>query len=100
MLQPLRARRVHHAIGRADAPAEPAETSSNYWLNAIVLDDAHSARRDELLAGLNDAGYMARPVWTLMHRLPMYASAPRADLSVAERLERTVINLPSSPKLA
>lgn len=80
--------------------AEPAGTSSNYWLNAIVLDEVHFTRRDDLLAGLNDAGYMARPVWTLMHRLPMYEGAPRADLSVAERLERTVINLPSSPKLA
>jgi len=80
--------------------AEPAGTSSNYWLNAIVLADSQPSRRDELLAALNDAGYMARPVWTLMHRLPMYASAPRADLSVAERLERTVVNLPSSPKLA
>ncbi len=95
-----RYRETFSDVGAARFLTEPAETSSNYWLNAIVLDDAHSARRDELLAGLNDAGYMARPVWTLMHRLPMYASAPRADLSVAERLERTVINLPSSPKLA
>src|SRR5262249_24090522 len=51
---------------------EPPGTSSNYWLNAIVLDAAHQARRDTLLAALNDAGYMSRPVWTLMHRLPMY----------------------------
>ncbi len=78
---------------------EPPETHSNYWLNAIVLDSRHAARRDEVLAFLNDAGYMSRPVWTLMHRLPMYAACPRMDLPVAEELEACVINLPSSAKL-
>lgn len=79
---------------------EPAGTSSNYWLNAIVLDADRAGRRDDLLAALNDAGYMSRPVWTLMHRLPMYAACPRADLTLAEQMETRVINLPSSPKLA
>lgn len=79
---------------------EPAGTSSNYWLNTIVLDERHAGRRDDLLAALNDARYMSRPVWTLMHRLPMYAATPRMDLPTAEDLEARVINLPSSPKLA
>jgi perosamine synthetase len=78
---------------------EPPGTSSNYWLNAIVLDAANEALRDDLLTALNDAGYMSRPVWTLMHKLPMYGACPRADLDVAERLEARVINLPSSAKL-
>jgi perosamine synthetase len=78
---------------------EPAGTTSNYWLNAIVLDEANLALRDDVLAQLNDAGYMSRPVWTLMHRLPMYAACPRADLGRAEQLEARVINLPSSAKL-
>lgn len=79
---------------------EPAGTSSNYWLNAIVLDARQEARRDDLLAALNDAHYMSRPVWTLMHRLPMYATCPRSDLTLAEQMEARIINLPSSPKLA
>jgi len=78
---------------------EPAGTRSNYWLNAIVLGAEARVRRDELLGTLNDAGYMARPIWTLMHRLPMYAQCPRADLPVAEDLEARVVNLPSSAKL-
>ncbi len=78
---------------------EPPGTTSNYWLNAIVLDDAPVQRRDALLAALNDAGYMSRPVWTLMHRLPMYSTCPRMDLPVAERLEACVVNLPSSARL-
>lgn len=78
---------------------EPAGTSSNYWLIALVLDQTQAGQRDHLLAALNDAGYMSRPLWTLMHRLPMFANAPRADLATAERLEACVINLPSSAKL-
>lgn len=78
---------------------EPAGTQGNYWLNAIVLDAAHEARRDDLLGALNDAGYMSRPLWTLMHRLPMYAACPRADLAIAEQLEARLINVPSSARL-
>lgn len=80
--------------------AEPPGTRSNYWLNAIVLAPEFAEYRDALLDALNADGLMARPVWTLMHRLPMFAAAPRAELSVAENLEARVINLPSSPQLA
>ncbi len=85
---------------RANFLTEPADTRSNYWLNAIVLEPGAGSSRDAVLDALNNEGIMARPVWTLMHRLPMYASAPRADLSTAEDLEARVINLPSSPRLA
>ena len=78
---------------------EPAGTSSNYWLNGIALHADHTGLRDDLLARLNAAGYMSRPIWTLMHRLPMYQGCPRADLTTAESLEASVINLPSSARL-
>lgn len=88
----------------ADVPGvrfarEPAGTTSNYWLNAILLAEAHASSRDELLTALNDAGFGARPAWTLMHRLPMYAGSPRGDLKVAESIERRLINLPSSASI-
>lgn len=76
--------------------SEPAGTTSNYWLQAILLDEADSAQRDAVLAATNDAGQMTRPVWKLMHRMPMFANAPRAELPVAESLERRLINIPSS----
>ena len=90
--------------GFADIPGirfsrEPKDTTSNYWLNAILLDEAHSGRRDDLLAALNDAGFGARPAWTLMHKLPMFAQNPRGDLSAAESIERRLINLPSSASI-
>jgi len=79
--------------------SEPQNTVSNYWLNAILLDDDLASHRDELLGALNAAGFMSRPAWTLMHRLPMYRACPRMDLDVAERIEAQLINLPSSPGL-
>jgi len=72
----------------------------NHWLNALILERPDMAMRDALLETLNGAGLMARPLWTLMHRLPMYEACPRDALPVAEALEASVINLPSSAKLA
>jgi perosamine synthetase len=74
--------------------------TANYWLNALILEDADMVARDLVLERLNDAGYMSRPIWTLMHGLPMYMDCPRADLSTAQRLEASVINIPSSARLA
>lgn len=76
------------------------EATVNHWLNALILERADRELRDRILQALIDAGYMARPLWTLMHRLPMFAACPRADLSTAEQLEDSVINLPSSAALA
>ena len=78
---------------------EPEGSTSNYWLNAILLDPDRANERDALLATANDAGLMCRPVWTLMHHLPMFAAAPRAPLPVAEDIALRLINIPSSAKL-
>ena len=78
---------------------EPDYGRSNYWLNGWLLDDAHSASRDALLAALNGAELHARPVWTLTHELAPYASCPRMQLDTAEDIERRLVNLPSSPGL-
>jgi perosamine synthetase len=78
---------------------EPEGTTSNYWLNAILLDEAQAGQRDEVLTALNASGFGARPAWTLMHRLPMFSAAPRGDLRIAESIERRLINLPSSASI-
>lgn len=79
--------------------SEPAGSRSNYWLQAILLDEAMASERDAVLGATNDAGLMTRPVWTLMHRLAPYSACPRMELPVAESLERRLINLPSSAQL-
>lgn len=78
---------------------EPVEARSNYWLNAILLSESSSGERDLVLQALNDAGVMARPCWTLMHKLPMYVGCPRAPLPIAEAIEKCLLNLPSSSTL-
>jgi perosamine synthetase len=78
---------------------EPEHSQSNYWLNTLLLDDSSCEQRDELLALTNGSGIMTRPTWSLMHKLPMFFDCPRMDLSVAESLERRLINIPSSASL-
>lgn len=75
---------------------EPPFAKSNYWLNAILLDEALTCYRDELLEISNKAGIMTRPVWSLLHELPMFKQCPKMDLSIASSLERRIINIPSS----
>lgn len=79
---------------------EPDRCRSNYWLNALLLDRPDESARDNLLTALNKAGVMARPVWTLMHRLPMYSDCPRMDLSGSEALDARIVCVPSSSFLS
>lgn len=80
--------------------AEPEGCTSNYWLQALLLDNAAAGQRDDVLGATNDAGLMTRPVWILMHRLAHFATCPSMALPVAESLERRLINVPSSAFLA
>lgn len=77
---------------------EPEGAQSNYWLNAVILDDA--AQRDDFLAATNDAGLMTRPCWALMCDLPMYETSPSMPLPVARAIEQRLVNIPSSAILA
>lgn len=73
---------------------EPEAAHSNYWLNALILKS--EAERDSFLQFTNEAQVMTRPLWTPMHRLPMYAACRREDLEVTEKLASRVVNIPSS----
>jgi len=74
---------------------EPEYAKSNYWLNAIICPDVNS--RNLMLEKTNASGVMTRPIWQLMHRLPMFKNSMRGDLSVSEWVEAHLINLPSTP---
>jgi perosamine synthetase len=78
---------------------EPAGTMSNYWLNALLLDDDSGAARDAALAATHVAGLLTRPVWTPMHQLEIFRECPRGDLTATESIARRLINLPSSAAL-
>ena len=78
---------------------EPSYATSNYWLNAIILDSVAGGHRDAVLKELHKRGFMARPIWKPMHQQVMYAQAPRAKLPITEDYAGRIINLPSSPHL-
>ncbi|MGH7445332.1 MAG: DegT/DnrJ/EryC1/StrS family aminotransferase, partial [Longimicrobiales bacterium] len=78
---------------------EPPGSRSNYWLSSLMLK-SRDLPLSAILTELHGVGIAARPAWTPMHRLPMYAAAPRADLRVAEDLADRLINLPSGIKVA
>jgi perosamine synthetase len=79
---------------------EPRGCESNYWLQALILDEAIAYQRDGILQATNDEGFMTRPAWRLIHQLKPYQDCPRSPLPVAESLVRRIINLPSSSGLA
>jgi perosamine synthetase len=78
---------------------EPAGTESNFWLNAILLDEARAQLRDPILEAAGAEGVAMRPSWVPMHKLPMYSHCPRMPLDTAENLERRLLNLPSGAGL-
>jgi aminotransferase in exopolysaccharide biosynthesis len=73
---------------------EPADCASNYWLNAFLCEDR--TERDRVLEETNGAGVMTRPIWTPMHRLPLFRDCPHGPLEQTEWLEGRVVNIPSS----
>jgi len=98
----LLAKRYHEALRNVPGVRlfqEPPGAKSNYWLNALILEGAYISRRDELLELTQNQRWLTRPVWTLLHRLPMYQDCPRMELTVAERVEASIVNLPSSASL-
>ena len=85
---------------------EPEGTESNYWLCAVQLDEPSLVLRDEVLQACHDPGFLARPMWNLLHQQRMYSSAPAAgdslggSLDTAIALHASLICIPSTPKLA
>jgi aminotransferase in exopolysaccharide biosynthesis len=85
----------------ADSPykfiEEPAESESNYWLNAVLLKDLQE--RDDFLKYTNDAGVMTRPVWKLNNKLSMFKNSITANLVNSEWIEARLVNIPSSVRV-
>lgn len=72
---------------------EPENCKSNYWLQAILLENRKE--RDEFLTYTNDNGVMTRPVWILMNELDMFKTCECGNLENAQWLEDRLVNIPS-----
>jgi len=73
---------------------EPEHTSSNYWLNSILLSG--KKQRDEFLAYSNEQGVMTRPAWKPMHTLTMFQDCQTDPLETTKYIADCLVNIPSS----
>lgn len=73
---------------------EIAGGKANYWLNTVVFPD--SQHQQAFLKESNESKVMTRPVWKLMHTLPMFAGCQTDGAPNASWLQDRVVNIPSS----
>ncbi|RXK05023.1 LegC family aminotransferase [Halarcobacter bivalviorum] len=80
-----------------DFVEEPNDCSSNYWLQAIKLEN--KKQRDDFLEFSNSNKVMTRPIWKLCSELKMFEKCQKDELKNAKYLEERVVNIPSSVRL-
>jgi perosamine synthetase len=88
-----------HGLAEITFLEETPGCKSNYWLNALRLNEPSLTVRDQLLQLLNEEKIQSRPLWKLMHTLPMHRASPCAKIRHALVHEAAVINIPSSAVL-
>ena len=76
---------------------EPLTSSSNYWLQAVIVKDI--SERDKFLEYTNSNGVMTRPIWRLMNELEMFKDSECTSLENAKYLEQRVVNITSSVRV-
>ena len=76
---------------------EPESARSNYWLNAIMLENKEE--QQSFLEYANNHGVMTRPVWTLLNKVDAFKECFAMPQTNAQWLEDRLVNIPSSVKL-
>ena len=76
---------------------EPQNAKSNYWLNAIILQDEE--QREKFLEYTNANGVMSRPIWKLLNELEMFQDCYHDELTNSLYLQKRVVNIPSGVRL-
>jgi perosamine synthetase len=74
--------------------SEPKNSTSNYWLNAVLLKDKNE--RDHFLKFTNEKRIMTRPAWKLMTELKMFKNNYSENIDVAKFIADRLVNIPSS----
>ena len=73
--------------------SELANTRANYWLMCVELENIK--HRNIFLKETNASKVMTRPIWKLMHLLPMYSECQRDEQKNAQFLSERIVNIPS-----
>ena len=95
----LRYKNFFKDIKEVSIMKEPKNTRSNYWLQTLILNKENIILRNQILNFLNKKGIKVRPVWDLLDKNKPYLKCTKMDLYGAKKLEKKLINLPSSPSL-
>jgi len=72
----------------------PKNISWNYWLMSIIFENKND--RNLFLKESHKSKMLVRPIWTLMHKLPMYENCQKEKLNNSLFFEERVVNLISS----
>lgn len=79
--------------------SEPENSTSNYWLQTIIIKKKYTKHRDYILNYLNNNGIMCRPPWNKIHTLKPYRKFPRMRLDTTNDIYKRIINIPSGPNI-
>ncbi|MBI4222427.1 MAG: LegC family aminotransferase [Planctomycetes bacterium] len=83
-------------IEGVEISSEKKWARSNFWFYTIKVNDSHKRPLMEFLLAKN---IQVRPVWKLIHTLPMYKSSQTYAIENAVEAYKTCINLPCSANL-
>ncbi len=75
---------------------EPPNGKSNYWLQTLIINNKFKNIKKELFKYANQEGVAIRSAWTLMHKNKYLKRFPKMDLSNANKIQKLIINIPSS----
>ena len=74
---------------------EPINRKSNYWLNAIQIDNSNKKFIEKIILKLHRKKISVRPVWKQMHKINYLSKYPRMNLSNANYIKDKLLSLPS-----
>lgn len=80
-----------------DFVVEGEDAFANYWLMTVIFESIDE--RNAFLDYTNQNKVMTRPIWKLMHTLPMYSDCQVDNVDNAQWLEKRVVNIPSSVRI-
>lgn len=86
-----------HVVPGIQTMPEAPWAFSTYWLYTILVNKIeYGANARAVLAHLSEQGIQSRPLWQPMHLSAAHQGAYAVNCSVAERLNRDALSLPTS----
>jgi perosamine synthetase len=80
-------------------PREAPWAKHVYWLYTVLIDDRFKSSRSQVMKELSRRGIETRPVFYPITNMPPYRNGRPQRFSVAEKISRRGLSLPSSPLL-